>query len=122
MSFNIKDYIVIASNGEINGLDSIQKFAKALERFDKEQRIENEVFLNAINFVFDSNNSSIVGDNTHISKQVLIDLALQELNVQPSNYSILSKRMREFIDYNIGTNKLFGASKGRGIWRWEKNK
>lgn len=111
-------YVVRGSDGAVDLASTILKFEDDLSRFVAERETEQSVIAEAIAAIFDQHKG------TAINMPALQTFALQKLNAQPSNYTVLSERVAEYVRENSQgevkegveerPQSLFVIKKGKG--------
>lgn len=105
---NINEYVV-RNGGSVDVEASVAKFTSALAVHLAERETQQATIASAVHTVFDKNMGTV------ISMPALTGLALQELNAQPENFSVLSDRVQEYIRENSkGDASTFIIAKGKG--------
>lgn len=105
---NVSEYVV-RNGGSVDIEASVDKFRSALTVHLAERETQQATIADAVHTVFDKNKGTV------ISMPALTGLALQELNAQPENFTVLSERVQEYVRENAqGDSSTFIIAKGKG--------
>lgn len=105
---NVAPYLV-RNGSSIDVEASVAKFKSALEVQVAELETEQSVIAEAVHAVFDKHRGEAIAMPT------LTNLALTNMNAQPSNYSVLSDRVANYIrNAAKSANPVFVITKGKG--------
>lgn len=112
-------YVVRGSDGSVDLEATVTKFQGDLVQFVAERETEQAVIAEAVNAIFDAHPGAA------INMPALQTFALQRLNAQPENYTILADRVADYVRENAqgetredGSHErpgsLFVIKKGKG--------